>query len=139
MAVYKWRQRDTKYFGPVWAAFAEIGIEASHGTILPFAMHIDSGAVISLLRRSAADVLGLDFESGRRVELTTVGHGVTVAYVHELLTRFDEHICYPVPYAVSASESVPNLLGRLGVFDHLRIDFDAALKETRILLAQHTP
>jgi hypothetical protein len=132
MAVHKWRRRDTKYFGQVWTPFAEIGIKASSGTFMPFAMQADSGAVISLLRRSAVDVLGIELQSGRKVELSAVGHGTTVAYVHGLVTRFDDGICYPVRYAISESESSPNLLGRLDVFDRLQVDFDATLDETRI-------
>jgi hypothetical protein len=88
--------------------------------------------VISLLARSVADLLELDLESGRRVELGRVGGGSIVAYVHEIETGFAEQIRYPVRYAIATAEEVPNLLGRLDVFDRLQIDFDANITGTRL-------
>ena len=96
-------------------------------------MQVDSGAVVSLLRRSAADLLGVELQSGRKIDLLSIGGSQTDAFVHELKTRFDEGIVLPVPYAIATTEGVPNLLGRQGVFDRLQMDFDATLQQTRIV------
>ena len=64
--------------------------------------------------------------------MTSVGGAQTIAFVHELETRFADNIAYPVPFAISTTETVPNLLGRLKVFDLLQIDFDGTMEETRI-------
>lgn len=85
---------------------------------------------MSLLRRSAGDLLGVQTANGRRIELGSVGGGTTVAHVHTLPTRFSETLVFPVEYAIAESESVPNLLGRRGVFDNLQIDFDSTLTHT---------
>lgn len=132
MPIYKWRRRPTKYFGEVLVPFAGIEIQDVHGRTQAFAVQVDSGAVISLLRRSAGEVLGVEVERGRRVELGAVGGAQTVAFVHDLQTRFENWPFAPVPFAIAESENAPNLLGRLGVFDRLQIDFDTSLDETRI-------
>lgn len=132
MAVTKWQRRRTLQFGETWVPFARVDIQASTGRYQTFALQVDSGAVVSLLRRSAADLLGIDLETGRRIRLTSVGGAETVAYVHDLTVRFDPRMEYAVPFAIAANEAVPNLLGRLRVFDSLQVDFDATLKETRI-------
>lgn len=132
MPVYDWRRRRTEYFGEVSIPFARIEIQTAGAQYQAFALQIDSGAVVSLLRRSAGELLGVDVESGRRVESSSIGAYPTAAYVHELVTRFDDSIVCPVPFAIAENEAVPNLLGRLGVFDKLQVDFDASLAETRI-------
>ncbi|HEY3241811.1 MAG TPA: retroviral-like aspartic protease family protein [Phycisphaerae bacterium] len=101
-----------------------------HGVIV----QVDSGAVISLLRRSVADELGLSLHNGQRVGLGGVGGGEVQAHVHVLSARFDDNVALDLPFAISASEAVPNLLGRFGVFDRLSIHFDSVRKLTRIVL-----
>ena len=64
--------------------------------------------------------------------MTSVGEAKTTAYVHELTTRFGDDIELEVPFAIATTEAVPNLLGRLGVFDELQIDFDPSLLETSL-------
>ena len=89
MPVYKWLERPTKYFGTVLVPFARVELRRTDGVFQPMALQIDSGAVISTLRRSSAKLLGLALESGRPVDLKSVGGSVTPAFVHEITTRFD--------------------------------------------------
>ena len=63
MAVYSWRRRLTKHFGEVWVPFAQIEIQGSEDHFQAFAMQIDSGATVSLLRRSVAALLGIVLEA----------------------------------------------------------------------------
>lgn len=133
MPVWKWRRRPTRNFGNVWVPFAQIAIQTTEGRFQSFALQVDSGAMVSLLRRSVADLLGIQLEQGREIRLSGVGGAHTTAFVHDLNIRFDSDIALgPTPFAIAATESVPNLLGRLGVFDRLQVDFDASLTETRI-------
>jgi len=132
MSVHKWRRLPTKHFGEVWVPLAHIQLQGTDGKLHALALQIDSGAVVSLLGRSVADLLKLDLESGDRVELSSVGAPPTIAYVHPIKSVFAETIRYTVRYAIATVEDVPNLLGRLDVFDHLQVDFDASLTETRI-------
>ena len=132
MAVYSWSRHRTKHFGDVAVPLAHIELQSSDNSFVALAVQIDSGAVVSLLRRSVADLLGISLESGRQVELSSVGGAQTKAYVHELVTRFSPDLVLTIPYAIADTERVPNLLGRLGVFDKLQVDFDATVRETKI-------
>jgi len=133
MPVYKWQQRPTKHFGEVLVPFARVELQRGDGIFQPVALQIDSGAVISTLRRSSAALLGLELESGRPIDLRSVSGGITRAFVHEITTQFDPHMTLRLPFAVMDSETVPNLLGRLGVFDRVQVHFDPTLDETQFL------
>lgn len=132
MSVQKWRRRRTKYFGEIWVPYAHVELRDADDRFHALAIQVDSGAVISLLRRSVAEILQIQLESGRQIELGGVGGAKTTAYIHTLFTRFDETMAFDVPFAIASNEEVPNLLGRLGVFDVLQIDFDGTLTETRV-------
>lgn len=131
MPVFDWHFRQTKYFGIRWFPIARVHLQDCNGVYQPIALQIDSGAVISLIPRSLADYLGLPLYSGQRVEMTSVGGGTTIAYVHSIATKFEDTPLV-IRFAIADSENVPSLLGRLDVFDHFRIAFDPALKQTAI-------
>jgi hypothetical protein len=138
MSIHKWRRLPTQHFGEVWVPFAQISLRAVAGDLHTLLLQIDSGAVISLLGRSIADLLGVQLESGRRVELSGVGGSTTTAWMHEIDTVFArphpqrEPIRARVRYAIATHDEVPNLLGRLDVFDRLQFDFDPSLTETAL-------
>lgn len=132
MGVYSWRRRRTEHFGDVWVPFAEIELQLADGGFQAFAVQIDSGAVISLLRRSVADLLGVPLERAEKIELGAVGGNRLVVFRHELVCRIDKDATLTVPFAIAEREDVPNLLGRLGVFDTLQVNFDASLHATSI-------
>jgi hypothetical protein len=52
--------------------------------------------------------------------------------VHTIQTRVDEKVIRNVRFAIAEREEVPNLLGRLDVFDFLRIVFDPVNHETQV-------
>src|SRR5438045_8878318 len=108
MAVYDWRRRRSPHFGDLWVPFAVIELQAAVGLPRRMTLQIDSGAVISLLRRSAAAVLGVELEAGRRVELTAVGGGSTPVWLHDLPVRFEPSEPWiQIPFAISEKETVP--------------------------------
>lgn len=133
MSTYKWRRQPTKYFGDTWVPYVEIHLQRHDGGFEALSIQADTGAVISLLRRSVADLLGLDFARGREVELGAVGGMPVKARVHEIQTRFgtDSRIL-PGPFAIAESEQVPNLLGRRAFVDAFQFHFDPTLEETRV-------
>lgn len=79
-----------------------------------------------------ARLLGVELEQGRRTELSSVGNRPMTAFIHTIETGFGVGMTFEVPFAVAVKEDVPNLLGRLGVFDRLNITFCGPLQETRI-------
>jgi hypothetical protein len=87
MALHKWRRRPTKYFGDVWVPFAQIDLRSMDGRFQSLALQIDSGAVASLLRRSVAELLGLELEAGRQVALGSIGGQSIKGFVHDIPTR----------------------------------------------------
>lgn len=132
MATFSWRRRHSPHFGDGWVPFAEVEIQSKPGKWYGFALQVDSGAIVSLLRRSAADALGLTWDGGRRIELSSVGESKTVAFVHDLDVRLNDSLTLHAPFAIASIETVPNLLGRTGIFDQLQVDFDSTLTQTRI-------
>jgi hypothetical protein len=132
MPAFEWQRRPTTNFGETWVPFAQIDLQDAAGRFRAVSLQIDSGAVISLLRRSVGDLLGLAIPSGRKVSLTNVGGGTTTAYVHILRTRISEAMVMPIEFAIAEIEQVPNLLGRRDVFDNLQLNFDATLQNTVI-------
>ncbi len=132
MPTYRWRSRPTKHFGDTYVPFAQVSLRANDSSFHVLALQIDTGAVVSLLRQSMAELLGIDLESGRRVELGSIGGTQTVAFVHNIYTKFCANIEYVVPFAIATNEIVPNLLGRSNAIDCLHFDFDGTLQETRI-------
>ena len=132
MPICKWRRVPTKHFGEVWSPFAQVEFRKSDGDFQALSLLVDSGAVVSLLRCSVAELLGIDLTAGREIELRSVGGARTKAYVHDLPIRFGTNINVTVPFAFATNEEVPNLLGRKRVFDLLQIDSDATLQEVGI-------
>ncbi|MCG3136607.1 MAG: hypothetical protein HJJLKODD_00441 [Phycisphaerae bacterium] len=131
MPAWAWRRRPTVQFGEIWIPFAQIELRKQDGRYQSLALQIDSGAVVSLLRRSMAEFLGINLTSGQQISLAGIGGHHTTAYVHRIETRLDVDLIFPaVPFAFADTEHVPNLLGRLGIFDQLQIDFDASLHQT---------
>src|SRR5947208_968725 len=116
MVSFEWQRKPSKNFGEVWVPVAVVQLQTSQGRFRSFQGYLDSGSVASLLRRSAADELGLRIEAGRRIFLSNVGGSQTEAFVHELRIRFsadDPPIL--ASFSFCSSETVPNLIGALGV------------------------
>ena len=88
-----------------------------------FIMEVDSGAAISLLPSGAATMLGLDLESGTRVDLGGVGGAVFSCYVHTCDVVIGEK-SLRIPIAFGTTPDFPPLLGRLGLYDQADIFMD---------------
>jgi hypothetical protein len=132
MSVFAWRRRATRHFGEQWVPFAELSLKSSAGRWRSFAVQVDSGAVISVLARSAADLLGIDLTKGEPIELAGIGGEARRYFVHALHARIGDLPEFAMRVAVADREDVPNLLGRLDVLDRFQIDLDASLEETRV-------
>jgi len=134
MTSFEWRRKSSNHFGEVLAPVAIVKLRSTRGVFVPVLTYIDSGAIVTLLRRTVADELGISLDAGRRIVLSNVGGAQTEAFVHELPIRFseaDEAVNAPVAFATN--DRVPNLLGRVGIFDRFQITFDPARRETRIV------
>lgn len=131
MLISRWRTRTHRFLGTVVVPIVDLEIEDTRGAFTPFSLCVDSGAVVSLLPATATQYLGLDPEAGRPIELGGVGRFAVRARLHELTFRIGE-ASTTAPFAIAASENVPGLLGRLGIFDRFEITFDPRERQTRI-------
>jgi hypothetical protein len=131
MAVFAWRRRLTRHFGEQWVPFAEVRLRSKAGRWHGLSLEVDSGAVVSVLRRSAADLLGIDYKSGEAIDLASVGSLPQRYAIHKLEAQIGDLPAFELRIAFAEREDVPNLLGRLDVLDRFQIDLDVSLEETR--------
>jgi len=96
----------------------------------PVPVEIDTGAAISVAPRRLADALGLDLLSGQRATIGGVT-GAVPAYVHNVGVRIGNIQFDNVPVAI-ATENVPFLLGRKGIWGEASLGFDTRTGELTI-------
>lgn len=93
---------------------------------------IDSGAYISALPKSDADPLGVVLEKGDSITISGIGGKILNGWRHKIGVRIgDERISLPVAFL--NDDSVPRVLGRLGLFDKFSIVFEESNKRTGFL------
>ena len=80
-------------------------------------LEFDTGAMISLLPRSAAAVLGINLVKGYPITLMGVGGALIRAYVHPVTIKFQRQQLEI--YVAFATVEVPPLLGRFTVFNQI--------------------
>ena len=131
MLISKWRTRSHRFLGTIHVPIIDLEIQDTRGAFTLFSLCVDSGAVVSLLPATATQYLRLDPAAGRPIELGGVGRHALKAQLHDLTIRIGGETV-TAPFAIAASEEVPGLLGRLGVFDRFEITFDPRQRQTRI-------
>ena len=88
-----------------------------------FKFIVDSGADVSLVPRSIADLVGIDLAEANRLRSFGIeGSGVDVLQGN--LTVKIGACELELPCLFSSREDSPTLLGRAGLFDHFSIVFD---------------
>lgn len=132
MASFAWRRRPTHHFGEQWVPFIDLNLRHADGGWQAFSLQIDTGAVISVLRRSAAEFLGVALTGGETVELGSIGGHPHRYYVHPLQAGIAGLAPLTLRVAIADVETVPNLLGRLDAFELLRVQFDPKEQTTHI-------
>lgn len=73
MSVFAWRRRATRHFGEHWVPFAELRRRSPAGRCQTFSVRADTGAVISVPARSAADPLAIQLSKGEPIDLSLIG------------------------------------------------------------------
>jgi len=132
MVAFAWRRRNTRHFGQQWVPFVDLRLSGGTGRRQHFALQIDTGAVISVLRRSAATYLGFEAESGHPIQLGSIGGHPHRYFIHTLNAELGSTCMVSLRFAIAESEDAPNLLGRLDVLDRFRIELDPSVRQTRI-------
>ena len=130
MASFDWRRRPTRHSGDQWVAFAELRLLSASGRSRLFSVQIDTGAVVTVLRRSAAQLLGIDPRAGEQIDLVSVGGPPSAYSVHPVRVRIGDLPEFSIRVAIASDENAPNLLGRVDVFDCVSILLDARSRST---------
>lgn len=121
---YKYTAQYTDYgleYMPRITAFVK---NPQNGNELPLFWLVDSGATETLLPRRIGERLGIDIESGERVEFEGVG-GAAIGYRHKVMLRLaGERNEYEIACAFSELPNMGGLLGERGFFENYKITFE---------------
>lgn len=106
--------------GVVYRPIVKVGLVDADGDLFELSMLVDSGADISIFSKRIGDIMGVDVEQGdEKIFRGIVGE--LIAYVHRIQMLINgRKVETRVAFAIS---EVPNLLGRLDVFDFSRYVF----------------
>ena len=102
---------------------------------LPLWGLVDSGADITLLNYSFAQLFNIDLKRGKRIPLVGVMEGPEfAAYVHQVNIVIKDVGSADTIVAFTDSEKYPDLviLGRRGFFEHFTIKFEEYKKQLEI-------
>ncbi len=132
MSEFAWRRRLTRHFGEQWVPYAELELKGADGRWRAFSVQVDTGAVVSVLPRSAASLLGFEHGHGEAIELAGVSAPSRRYFIHQIPARIGDSSEFPLRIAVADIETVPSLLGRLDVLDRFLIMLSPTFEGTRI-------
>jgi hypothetical protein len=111
--------------GIIYRPVAQIFLQSIQEKWYAFEAYIDSGADISLFRRTDAELLGLNLRTGEYHPMMGIGKTLVPAYKHKIKLRIEDTVLEAFA-SFADSDEVPRLLGRTDVFNHFRITFDEA-------------
>lgn len=92
--------------------------------------HIDSGATTSILPAGDAAVLGIRYQTGKKLLVRGVFGETFLGYRREVALQFAANQKLRLPVIFVESPAVPRILGREGVFARFSIIFDEARRRT---------
>jgi len=126
---FGWKIERSRVFGLIERPVAEIFLEDSVGDWQPIVVYVDSGADVTVLKKSFGEVLGIDMEKGEKAALGAVSGAKIETYVHNMKLRIGDHIV-KARVAFATDDTPPNLLGRMDIFNLFEIHFRNRTHET---------
>ena len=129
MWCFDWQKIWTKELGWIYVPVADVEVRVAPGPWRIIRAIVDSGAVLTLFKRSFGDLLGLDVERGKPVDVQGSGRGKLKTYLHSVEIRIHT-TAISLQTAFASTDTPPNLLGRQGLFDQLDIFFHHRRKQT---------
>ncbi len=129
---FAWRWKPTRCFGSQWVPFADLHLRSTNGRWHTFAVQVDTGAVVSVLPRSAAELLAIRWREGELADLSGISGPARPYFVHILKARLGDLAPFSLRVAFADSEDVPNLLGRLDFLDRSVTTFDGTVRQLMI-------
>lgn len=110
----------------------EVGFKNREGEWFSLFLIIDSGATISSLPKSDAEVLGIDVKKGKYMLISGIGNEKLPGWQHNVNVRF-KNILLRLPIVFLDKEISPRILGRAGLFESFILVFQENRKRTGFL------
>ena len=120
--IFKYAPEPTKT-GIINRPTARVFLQSTKAEWYTFRVYVDSGADLSLFRKSDAKLIGLDLYKGEYRPMMGISKTLLPAYTHKVKIKIEE-TPLDVLVAFADSDEVPRLLGRTDVFKHFKITFD---------------
>lgn len=108
---------------------AALGIKTRSGAWISFSLIIDSGATISALPRTDAELIGVNLARGKPVVIQGVGGTALHGWEHRIFIRCGTSV-FRCPFVFLDADKAPRILGRLGVFDRYTVIFEESVRRT---------
>ncbi len=119
--VFPYKRVYSNIFGEIIIPVAKVLLSAKEEIALDAI--VDSGAVISIFPRSVCELIGLNFEGGKEARVkTATGEDIAIR-IHKVKIKIGE-LEFNARVAFSEIENVPYVLGRLDIFEKVKIIFD---------------
>ncbi len=117
---FKFTKENSSSLGIVYRPIVKVGLRDANGELFELSVLVDSGADISIFSRRIGDIMGMNVEHGEEKIFRGIV-GELIAYVHKITISInDREVETRVAFALS---EVPNLLGRLDIFQNFEISF----------------
>lgn len=124
-----YRKEASALFGSIWRPVAEVLLEGPNGRFTDL-FYIDSGADITLIPDEVGIIIGLERKDIQLTQLTGVGGRSIRVHEVKIPLTIGEYI-FRSEEAWAIRNHVPLLLGRTGVFDQFKVEFDQKALITR--------
>jgi hypothetical protein len=102
-----------------------------------FRVYVDSGADLSLFRKSDAKLIGLDLYKGEYHPVMGIAKTLISTYIDKVKITIEETTLDAI-VSFADSDGVPRLLGRTDIFKHFKITFDENRLEIIFEAAKNT-
>ena len=135
---FPYREERTRFGEIIFRPRATIELQGMDRAWYKFSLYADSGADVTLLRRSDCKILGYELTMGDERPLGGIGKGFVKTYVHRIKLKIGtmEFVC---AVAFADEEEIPRLLGREDVFEYFRICFDQPKLSTDFITLNSEP
>ncbi len=126
--IFDYTEKESGLFGRVLRPLVAVEIKGETEWIRIENMLADTGADISILPRDVGDLLMKDITKGKPHEVKgIVPYAKLIVYIHQLRFRINGKE-FELPAAISDSNDVPPILGRVKGLDMFRCIFDSGKK-----------
>lgn len=129
MKCFGWKLEKSRVLGFIKRPVAEISFKSGDNEWQPIVLYVDSGADITVLKRSFGELIGIDIEKGQEAEFGGVSAHKIITYIHQVDLKIgDDEVSIKAAFA--SNDIPPNLLGRIDIFNHFDIQFKSKTEET---------